>query len=212
MIANDNEPNIVKKMLDLYEKTESVEIKNKIAQDLMLYDQRHQNNTSYLNQDQPLLKAFFTRLLDSEKLNTKLADDAIRGYINTHSSEEIILNKSKIDKLLPKTGHYASIMLKYSLVHKSKELQNIYIKSIIKELRQANNSDLDSYLFGPLSIGYQNTGNDLLEPESKKLVIDYLKEVEYKYSEHGIQANSSDRHRISTAPYYFGLKKAMGLK
>ena len=97
------------------------------------------------------------------------------------------------------------------LVYKSKTLQPIYIKSIVNELREANNSDLDSYLFGPLSIGYQGTGKNLLEPKSKQVVIDYLKEVRYKYTGQGIKANKDDFHRATTAPYYFELIKNMGI-
>ena len=212
LIANDNEPQLVKKLLNLFNHTDRIEVKNKIAQDLMLYNQRHQKDPSYQKEDQALLKTFFARLLNSEELNPKLADDVIRGYIDTHSPEEILKNRNKIDKWLPITGHHASIMLKYSLVHKSTEVQKIYIKSIIKELREANHSDLDSYFFGPLSIGYENSGSDFLEPESKKIVIEYLRDVGYKYSDQGIESNSKDTHRVTTAPYYFELKKNMGFK
>jgi hypothetical protein len=182
LIADDNEPDLVKKLLNLYNEADSIEVKNKIVQGLMLYNQRHRNNRTFVKNDQPLLKAFFPELLDSKSLNSKMADDTIRGFIDTHSSEEIITNLDKIDKWLPITGHYSSIMLKYTLVHKSKELQRIYIKIIVAELRKANNSDLDSYLFGPLSMGYQGPGKNLLEPESKQVVVDYLKEVRYKYT------------------------------
>lgn len=201
LIADDTEPDLIKKLLQLFSETKRVELKNIIVQDLMLYDQRHKKVKSYINNDQPLLKAFFAELLESKSLTPKMADDAIRGYIDTHSPEEIMANLDTINKWLPTTGHYSSIMLKYTLVYKSKELQHIYIKSIVNELREANNSDLDSYLFGPLSIGYQNSGKDLLEPESKQMVLDYLKEVHYKYTSKGIQSNPDDFHRSTTAPY-----------
>ncbi|MDX2346894.1 MAG: hypothetical protein QNK11_08505 [Legionella sp.] len=211
LIADDIERDLVKQLLNLYSETNSIEIKNKITQDLMLYNQQHRNIKAYLNHEQPLLKAFFSERLDSKSLNSKMADDAIRGFIDTHSPEEIITNRDKIDKWLPITGHYSSIMLKYTLVHQSKELQHIYIQSIIDELRKANNSDLDSYLFGPLSMGYQSSGKNLLMPESKQVVINYLKTVHYKYTLQGIKKNSTDSHRITTAPYYFELIKNMGI-
>ncbi|MBA2709203.1 MAG: hypothetical protein H0U57_01225 [Tatlockia sp.] len=213
LIAEDAEPDLVKKLLELYVETNNVEVKNKIVQGLMLYNQRHRNVKSYINNEQLLLKAFFAELLDSTSLTStsNIADDGIRGFIDTHSPDEVLANIDKIDRLLPTAGAYSSIMLKYSLVHKSKALQRIYIKSIIKELREANNSDLDSYLFGPLSIGYQGTGKDLLETDSKQAVIDYLKEVRYKYTSQGIKANPSDFHRNTTAPYYFELIKNMGI-
>jgi|GEM_PF-2406475 len=211
LIADDAEPDLVRKLLNLYHETNNIELKNKIVQSLMLYDQRHRSVTSYIHNEQPWLKAFFAELLNSKSLNSKVADDVIRGFIDTHPAEEIIANRDKIDQWLPTTGHYSSIMLKYTLVHKSKELQHIYIKSIIDELRKANNSDLDSYLFGPLSIGYQGSGKNLLEPESKQVVVDYLKAVHQKYTPQGIEKNSNDSHRITTAPYYFELIKNMGI-
>lgn len=211
LIADDNEPDLVKKLLNLYNETGNIGVRNKIVQGLILYNQRHRNNKPFIKNDQPLLKAFFSELLDSKSLNPKMSDDVIRGFIDTHSSEEVMNNLGKIDKWLPATGHYSSIMLKYALIHKSKELQRIYIKSIVAELRAANNSDLDSYLFGPLSMGYQGTGKNLLEPESKQLVADYLKEVRYKYTPQGIKAAPEDKHRNTTAPYYFELIKNMGI-
>jgi hypothetical protein len=210
LIADDAEPDLVRKLLNLYNETKNVEVKNKIVQGLMTYNQRHRNVQSYINNDKPLLKAFFAELLSSKSLNPKMADDVIRGFIDTHSTEEIMANLDKINKLLPTVGHYSSIMLKYTLVHKSKELQKIYIKSIVEELREANNSDLDSYFFGPLSIGYQGSGKNLLEPESKQIVADYLKEVRHKYTSQAIKANPKDTHRATTAPYYFELIKYMG--
>jgi len=211
LIADDSEPDLVKKLLNLYNETDNVEVRNKIVQGLMFYNQRHRNNKPFVKNDEPLLKVFFADLLDSKSLNSKMADDAIRGFIDTHTSEEIMMNLDKIDKWLPTTGHYSSIMLKYTLVHKSKELQRIYIKSIVAELRKANNSDLDSYLFGPLSMGYQGTGKNLLESESKQVVVDYLKAVRYKYTPQGIKAAPTDTHRNTTAPYYFELIKNMGI-
>lgn len=211
LITENKEPDLVKKLLNLYYETDSLEVKNKIVQDLMLYNQRQRDIKSFISNDQPILKNFFTELLDSKSLNPKMADDAIRGYIDTHSAEEIMASLDKINKWLPATGHYSSIMLKYTLVFKSKELQSIYVKSIIDELRKANNSDLDSYLFGPLSIGYQNSGSKLLEPASKQIVLDYLTEVGYKYTPKGIKDNPEDIHRRTTAPYYIALIKYMSV-
>jgi hypothetical protein len=211
LIADDLEQDLVKKLLALYAETNSVEVKNKIVQDLMLYDQRHKNMKQYINYEEALLKTFFAELLDSKFLNSSLADDAVRGFIDTHSPEEIIINRDKIDKWLLVIDNYASLMLKYTLAYQSKELQYIYIQSIVDELSQANNADLDSYFFGPLSIGYQNSGKNLLAPEPKQVVVDYLKKVHHKYTYQGIKRNSTDLHRITTAPYYFELVKNMGV-
>ena len=211
LTTDDAEPGLVKKLLNLYKETESIEVKTKIIQNLMMYDQDHTDDKAYINNDKLLLRAFFADLLNSQSLNSKMANNALRGFIDTHTPEEILNNRDKFDKLLSTTSHYSSIMLKYSLIDLSKELQNIYVKSIITELREADNSDLDSYLFGPLSIGYQNLGKNFLDPESRQVVLDYLKEVRYKYTDQGIKANSNDMHRSTTAPSYFELIRNMGV-
>ncbi len=200
---------LVPKLLRLYDETDHEEVKNKIVSGLMFHVQgelREHPNT----RDQELLKSFFHRLI-GEKLNQKSADWATMGFIDTHSADETLQNLDKIDAQLATATHPASITLKYKLVHKSKELQSIYIKSIVDELRAANNSDLDSYFFGSLAIGYQGTGKNLLDPESKQIVVNYLDEVHYKYTSKGIKANPDDFHRGTTAPYYFELIKNMGI-
>lgn len=198
---------LVPKLLRLYDETDREEVKNKIVSGLMFHVQgelrEHPNS-----RDKELLRSFFHRLI-SEKLNQRCADWATMGFIDTHTADETLQNLDKIDAQLATATHPASITLKYKLVHKSKKLQSIYIKSIVDELREANNSDLDSYFFGPLAIGYQGTGKNLLEPESKQIVINYLDEVRYKYTSKGIKANPGDFHRGTTAPYYFELLKHM---
>jgi hypothetical protein len=93
-------------------------------------------------------------------------------------------------------------------------LEPIYIRSIIDELRKANNADLDDFFFGPLSIGYNGTGKDLLLPESRKMVIDYLKEVRHKYTPAGIKKNKlSHGEKLGMTPMDFeNLIKAMNIK
>jgi len=206
LVSKGDEPHLVRKLLTLYNQTQSIDVKDKIIENLMLYNQQQSNQKSYA--DQSTLKSFFSDVINSKNLTSKSADTALRGFIDTHSPEEIMSSHRRMDALLLSTNHYSSVMLKYSLVHKSKALQRIYIKSIITELREANNSDLDSYLFGPLTIGYEGTGKDLLDSDSKQIVIDYLKEVRYKYIP---KENSSDSHASVTAPLYFKLCKAMSI-
>lgn len=210
LISDDTENNLVTKLLALFRETKSTEVKNKIVEGLMLYNQRHRNVEPYIHNTQPELKSFFAELLNTETLTSKQVDDAVRGFIDTHTAEEATLNQANIDKWLQKTNHYSSVMLKYTLAHKSADLQEYYIKSIIEELREANNSDLDSYFFGPLSIGYTNSGSLFLEPGSRQAVIKYLKEVRHKYSKQPSVSLAEDIHKNTTAPYYFELIKSMG--
>jgi len=200
---------LVPKLLRLYDETDHEEVKNKIVSGLMFHVQG-ELRAHPSARDKELLRGFFHRLI-GEKLNQRCADWATMGFIDTHTADETLQNMDKIDAQLAVATHPASITLKYKLVHKSKELQSIYIKSIVEELRETNNSDLDSYFFGPLAIGYQGTGKHLLEPDSKQMVINYLNEVRYKYTSKGVKANQEDFHRSTTAPYYFELIKNMGI-
>ena len=209
LTSRGTEPDLTAKLIKLYRETKNTSVKEKIIAGLMIHYQHHLDLNKN-SEEQQLLKSFFSELLD-EKLTPKAADNTVRGFVDLHAPNEVMSNLPQIDKQLATVNHTSSIMLKYSLVHKSKELQPIYMKSIINELRMADDSDLDSYLFGPLSIGYQGTGKDLLEPEAKQVVVDYLKEVQYKYTSKGIKASPDDFHRSTTAPYYFELIKNMGV-
>lgn len=198
---------LVPKLLRLYDESDQQEVKDKIVSGLMFHVQGELREHPNAN-DKELLRVFFNRLI-GEKLNSRCADWATMGFIDTHSVDEIIQNLDKINDQLKETTHPASIILKYKLVHKSKFLQPIYIQSIVNELREANDSDLDSYFFDPLTIGYHGTGQNLLTPESKAIVLNYLDEVRHKYISEGIKANLNDFHRGTTAPYYFELRKSM---
>jgi len=211
LFSRGTEPDLIPKLLKLYQDTDSLELRSKIIEGFMFYNQQHRTVNLYINQEQLLLKSFFADLLASKSLSEKSNDLATRGFIDTHSPEEIMNSLDKIDAKLLTVGHYSSIMLKYSLVYQSKALQRIYIESIINELREANNSDLDSYLFGPLAIGYQGTGKNLLEPESRQMIIDYLKQVRDKYTVAGIKADPNDIRRQVTAVSYFELIKNMDI-
>ncbi|MDF1757602.1 MAG: hypothetical protein P1U74_04835 [Legionellaceae bacterium] len=207
--AKGTEIDLVPKLLRLYDETDSEEVKNKIVSGLMFHVQG--NLREHPNQrDMDLLRGFFQKLI-GEKLNQRCSDWATMGYLDTHTADETEQNLDKINNQLANATHPASITLKYKLVHKSKSLQPIYIKSIVDELRKADDSDLDSYFFGPLAIGYQGTGENLLDPESKQTVINYLDDVRYKYTTEGIKENPNDFHRTTTAPFYFELINLMNV-
>ena len=210
LIIKGAEPDLVPKLLKLYYETDHSEIKTKIISGLTSYNQVNLRKKPNIR-DKELLKNFFSELI-SETLNQHSSGDAALGFIQTHSADEIMLNLDKIDAQLKRATHNDSIIIKYSLVYMSKKLQTIYIKSIVQELREANSADLDDYFFGPLSIGYNGTGKDLLLPESQDLVIDYLKEVRYKYTAQGIQDNIKDPSRGITSIDYFNLLKAMDIE
>lgn len=203
------EPEMTPKLIRLYKETTNISIKEKVISGLMIHYQHH-FDLNKSSTEQHMLKNFFSELL-YEAISPKAADNTIRGFIDLHTSEEIMNHLPQINAQLAGVTHTSSIMLKYALMHKSKELQPIYMQSIINELHIANDSDLDSYLFGPLSIAYQEAEKDVLEPESKQMLIKYLTQVQHKYTTEGIKTNPDDFHRNTTSPYYFQLIKNMNL-
>ena len=175
---------------------------------------RFENNSLRKNpnvRDKELLKNFFSELIN-EKLNQHSSGDAALGFIQTHSIDDIMRNLDKIDAQLERSTHNDLVIIKYSLVYTSKRLQPTYNKSIVNELRAVNSADLDDYFFGPLGMGYNGTGKDLLLPECKEMVIDYLKEVHYKYTAQGIKDNKEDPSRGITSIDYFNLLRAMDIE
>jgi len=200
------------KMIEMYKASESEEVRVKIVQNVMVFNQSHGGEDKYKKDSLPKVRAFFERLLHDKKLAMKISDNALRGYIDTHTSEEIIANKELVDaKLANLETHEQSIMLKSALMFKSKDLQAIYTKSAVDELRHENKSDLDSYLFGPLSLAYKEHLG-FLSKDSENIVIDYLNEVQFKYTAMGILNDTEDFTRSTTAPYHAALSQALGVK
>lgn len=212
LVSRSTEPDLVKKLLALYNESDHLEIKSKIIENLMLYNQQHRLQQPYLDNERLMVKDFFEKCLEEESFTPHMVDTSLRGFIDTHAADEIMNQQFKINEQLKKVNHHSSVMLKYALTFKSKELQKIYMKSLVNELRAVNDSDLDSYLFGPLSMAYQAQGDVLLEPETKQVILDYLLEVRDKYTVKGIKANPDDIHRNMTAPYYLELIKMLDQK
>ncbi len=200
------------KMISMYDKHESEEVKMKIVQNVMIFDQRHNREEKYIKESLPKVREFFEHLMRDKTLSRNINDDALRGFIDTHSSDEIIASKELVDfKLAHLPAHEISIMLKSALMFKSPELQRIYTGSVVTELREVSKSDLDSYLFGPLSLAYK-AHPEFLTKESENLVSDYLIEVQFKYSTKGIVSDKEDFTRSTTAPYHAALSQALGIR
>ncbi|MDF1826812.1 MAG: hypothetical protein P1U39_00815 [Legionellaceae bacterium] len=182
------EQDLVPKLLNLYNETDNTEVRYRIISGLMSYNQTMLSNHAHAR-DEALLRQFFFRLLH-EKVSPASSNDVALGFIQTHSIDQIMENLDAIDAQLKVSSHHDSVMTKYMLVHESKALQDIYIQSILDELREASSVELDDYFFGPLAIGFNASGKALLSPENTKLIMDYLNEVDFKYTTHGISKHS----------------------
>lgn len=112
LTSKGSEPDLVPKLLKLYNDTSHEEVKTKIVSGLVLYNEVHLRKK--LNpRDTELLRSFFSQLIN-EKLSQHSANWATTGFVETHSSEEILQNLDKIDSQLLVAGHHPSIMIKYS--------------------------------------------------------------------------------------------------
>lgn len=193
-------PNSVSLLIELYSHTKDKEVRSKIIQGLMIYYQQHLD-LAQNNNDHQLLVHFYSQLLNTD-IHNQDADHTIRSYIDLNNAEDVLKNRHKIDTLLTKVPHQSSIMLKNALVKKSKRLEEIYIPSIIKELKEVNDYDVDSYFFGPLNLALQ-INRAHLEPESKQMVLNFLNALQTKYSKEAINKNNG--HAAFSAPLYFQL-------
>jgi hypothetical protein len=155
------------------------------------------------------VRTFFERVLQKTMLTQKQADWGVLGFVQTHTADEVIANLDIINAALAQTNHVASIQNKYSLAFKSSKLQSLYMQSMVDELMIVDNSDLDSYLLGPLSMGLENTGVALLTPESQEIIRAFLRERETRYSAEGIIAHKKDYHRGITFGVYKKVKEIL---
>ena len=66
-------------------------------------------------------------------------------------------------------------------------------------------------IFWPFMALFFNCGFEIkLNPESRKELIQYLKDVEYKYTNKGLRENKKDHLAAYTAPTYVELVKLLG--
>ena len=103
-------------------------------------------------------------------------DKIVRGYIDINNAQKILGMLSKIDDQISKTEGRMALGLRLDLANKSQQLQQIYMPIIVKNLKNANRSDLDDMFFGITNIRI-NT----FEPESIKLIKAYIESKKNKY-------------------------------
>ncbi|MGQ3891772.1 hypothetical protein [Legionella sp. CNM-4043-24] len=208
-IAQDAMPGIIDELIRMFAVERDPEMIDTIVSRMYLYFQYNVRNKSPKTEDMEKIRRFFELVLQSDKLTQKQAERGVQGYVDSHSADEVVANLDRINAALTQTNHVASIQTKYLLAFKSPRLQTLYIQSIVDELMAANDSDLDSYFLGPLSIGLENTGSSLLNLESQEIIRGFLRSRESRYSAEGIMANKKDHYRGMTAIEYNKVKKML---
>jgi hypothetical protein len=174
-LSLSNEQDVITKFIKMYKETNSKEIKSRLIQGTMIYYQ--QNWESFNNSsDNSILKDFYADLLHTD-LSVNDMDNVIRGFVDLSSSKEILEEFKLIDKKLANIEPNLLIGLKFQLAFKSKELEKLYIPSIITMLKQKNDSDLDYNFFTMIRIANKN----LKVKESKIHVLHYMNHVKDKY-------------------------------
>ncbi len=191
-LSMSNEKDVIPKFLEFYQNEPSEEIRSKLIQGTVIYYQGHRDQIN-ASSDYELLKAFYNNLLYKE-LSNKDADNVIRGFVDFHSPQEILKNQPQIDKQLIKVEPNLALGLQLQLASTSKELEEIYIHSIIKMLEKYIRSDLDDMFFGLIKFSYKN-----LSQKSQAEVKTYINSCAKKY----LSANASTQNDP-----YFGAAKS----
>ncbi len=194
------DPDTVAKLLKLYNETDSDAIKSKVIQGVMSYYQNHLNIKENTH-DKFLIKSFYERLLNSN-LNMQEASQVARGYIDLSTDFEILTNINSINKLMDVMHNQASVGIKLMLVRRSPALEKIYVKSIVSQLRKANDPDLDAFALTPFAMAYKNVGKNVLSEESRQEIIGYLNDIKLKYVSKSTLTDDDLRIRLASKAYH----------
>ncbi|STX28460.1 Uncharacterised protein [Legionella beliardensis] len=174
-LSISNEQDVISRFLEMYKRDSNPEIRSKLIQGIMIYYQNNREQTDNTLDDE-LLKQFYSGLLN-QKLARNDADKVIRGYIDFHSPEEIMNHRVDVEKQMIGIEPRLELGLRHELAYKSKELEKIYITSIIKMLKKHQRSDLDGMFFGMTNIWFKN----LKDGESIEKIKSYMKLSKKKY-------------------------------
>ena len=173
LLAIVEEQNTISKLLDIYNKTKNNEVKSKVIQALQT---NYQNKKDFISsQEKENLNSFYDEQLQ-KPLRFIDIDKIVRGYIDINNAQKILGMRSKIDDQISKTEGRMALGLRLDMANKSQQLQQIYMPIIVKNLKNANRSDLDDMFFGITNIRI-NT----FEPESIKVIKAYIESKKNKY-------------------------------
>jgi len=171
--ASDTVTNFLKLYNDEHS---SAAIKSKVIQGTIIYYQNHLD-VKKESADKSLLKAFYTKLLD-KKLSRVESAEVIRGYVDLSSPTEVLANHKKIDSVSVGIEPHMLLGLKIQLTSVSKELEHVYIPSIITLLKKNDNPDLDDMFFSSAIRFHRH----LRDPLSKGYIRQYMDSVNDKYT------------------------------
>ncbi|MDF1683924.1 MAG: hypothetical protein P1U36_04620 [Legionellaceae bacterium] len=173
-LAMSNEKDVIPRFLKMHAEIDIDELKTKIVQGLMVH---YQNNTKSAQKNHTSLRKFYTELM-RQKLSNNNADMIIRGYIDTHTANEILANIRQIDMQCKGIEAHLLLGLKHNLALKSQALEQIYVPSMIAMLKKYNRSDLDDMFFGITKMGYKQ----LRDSNSMKQIKAYIDYTSNKYT------------------------------
>ena len=185
-----SEKDVIPKFLELYKTEKNTEIKSKLIQGTMIYYQNHRDQIK-ASSDYQSLKSFYADLLYTELLGTD-ADNVIRGFIDFHSPQEILQSRGQIDKHCANVEPNLLLGLKHQLASVSKELEAIYIPSMISMLKKYNRSDLDDMFYGIIKMNYKK-----LSTQAKNEVKAYVNSSATNYFSKSMHGNNDPYFEIA---------------
>lgn len=209
--ATDNQPGIVDTLIHLNRDDQSEEMRGIAANRLMHYYETYVRGKTKPD-DLVKIKQFFADFLNAGRYTEREADAAASVFIDAFSPDEVMANLDRIDAALRVVTQKHAIQHRYSLMFKSPTLQARYMQAIVDQLVSAGDSDLDSFLFGPLSIGLENSGKTLLLPETQDILRGFLRLRAERYADEHLLDDKKDFFRLTTAPLYKQVRDIIGME
>lgn len=209
--GSDNQPGIVDTLINLNHNDASEEMRGIAANRLMHYYETYVRGKAK-GEELSKIKQFFADFLNTGIYTEREADAAASVFIDAFSADEVIANLDRIDTALRGLTQKHAIQHRYSLMFKSPKIQARYMQAIVDQLVSANDSDLDSFLFGPLSIGLENSGKGLLLPETQDILRGFLRLRAERYADEHLLDDGKDFFRLTTAPLYKQVRDIIGME
>lgn len=172
-LAIVEEQNTISKLLNIYNRTKSKEVKSKVIQAIQTNYQNQKKLVSI--QEKEKLKSFYDEQLQKQ-LRFIDIDKIVRGYVDINNAQKILETRNKIDDQISKIEGRMALGLRLDIANKSQQLQQIYLPIIVKTLNKANRSDLDDMFFGITNIRIKT-----FEPKSIKTIKKYTMSKKNKY-------------------------------
>lgn len=181
-LAIVGDQDLVPRFQKLY-KENNENIRSNIIKGLMIYYQNHWDLVK-TSSDFDALRNYYSELL-IQRQNKRDLGMILRGYIDFHTSDEILKKRKVIEHKMRLVDPQSRLGLQLELAYKSSQLEREYIPVIISMLEQYKQNDLYAMFFGITSLWHKNLRN----LDSVDYIKNYLRLKEDFFTKNEIHAN-----------------------